>query len=128
MPETAKVPRPFTMHWGSGLITEEARVAGEYHVPAIQLMEYSEGEAIGSWSIRFCSFNHRGQFQRSPLMINEEDINAMRQAGLLNGTIRWLQTKPRKAQSGYPGGWGTPNVKDPVTSSPESWRVTSGAI
>jgi hypothetical protein len=68
------------MHWGSGLITEEARAAGEYHVPAIQLMEYSEGEATGSWSIRFCSFNHRGAFQRSPLMLNEDNLAAMREA------------------------------------------------
>ena len=80
MAESAKVPRPFKMHWGCGLIAEEARVSGEYHVPAIQLMEYSEGEATGSWSIRFCSFNHRGAFQRSPLMLNEDNLAAMREA------------------------------------------------
>jgi hypothetical protein len=80
MPETARVPRPFTMHWGSGVITEEARFSGEYHVPAIQLMEYTKGEAAGSWSIRFCSFSHRGAFQRSPLMLNDDDIGQMREA------------------------------------------------
>jgi hypothetical protein len=79
MPE-AKVPRPFTMHWGDGMITEEARFSGEHHVPAIQLMEYADGEAAGSWSIRFCSFNHRGAFQRSPLMLSEENIEGMREA------------------------------------------------
>jgi hypothetical protein len=80
MPDTPKVPRPFTMHWGSGMITEEARFTGEHHVPAIQLMEYTDGEAAGSWTVRFCSFNHRGAFQRSPLMLSEENVEAMRAA------------------------------------------------
>ncbi len=86
MVERANVPRPFTMHWGSGLITEEARVRSEHHVPAIQLMEYTDGPAAGGWSIRFCSFSHRGAFQRSPLMMNEADIELMRDA---------LRTTPR---------------------------------
>ena len=64
------------------MITEEARFEGEHHVPAIQLMEYTDGEpgVAGSWSVRFCSFNHRGAFQRSPLMMNEENIESMRKA------------------------------------------------
>ncbi len=80
MADSAKVPRPFTMHWGSGVITEEARFSGEHHVPAIQLMEYTEGGAAGSWSIRFCSFTQRGSFQRSPLMLSEENVAEMRDA------------------------------------------------
>jgi len=80
MAETAKVPRPFTMHWGAGMITEEARFVGEHHVPAIQLMEYTDGDAAGSWTIRFCSFNHRGAFQRSPLILGEPEIEGMREA------------------------------------------------
>ena len=80
MAEQARIPRPFKMHWGSGVITEEARFAGEHHVPAIQLMEYTDGEAAGSWTVRFCSFNHRGAFQRSPLMLSEENVEAMREA------------------------------------------------
>ncbi len=79
MPERT-VPRPFTMHWGGGLITEEATFSGEWNEPAIQLMEYADGEAAGSWSIRFCSFTHRGQFQRSPLMLDEAGVAAMREA------------------------------------------------
>lgn len=75
-----KVPRPFTMHWGNGQIVEEATFSGEYHEPVIQLMEYTDGPAEGSWSIRFCSFNHNGQFQRSPLMMDEHGIEAMRDA------------------------------------------------
>ena len=75
-----RVPRPFNMHWGGGVISEEASFTGEWSEPAIQLLEYTDGEAAGAWTVRFCSFNHRGQFQRSPLMINESDIDAMRQA------------------------------------------------
>jgi hypothetical protein len=40
---------------------------------------FTDGEGAGSWSVRFCSFNHRGAFQRSPLM-GEENIEAMREA------------------------------------------------
>lgn len=88
MPDTPKVPRPFTMHWGSGMITEEARFSGEHHVPAIQLMEYADGESAGSWTIRFCSFNHRGAFQRSPLMLSEENVSAMREALMKTPRLR----------------------------------------
>ena len=74
------LPRPFTMHWGSGQITEEASTSGEYHEPAIQLLEYTEGEAAGSVSIRFCYYDHYGRFQRSPLMVGEEEIAGLREA------------------------------------------------
>jgi hypothetical protein len=77
---TRKVPRPFTMHWGSGVIAEEASFSAQWSEPAIQLMEYAEGEAAGGWSIRFCSFNHAGRFQRSPLMIGDDSIEGMRDA------------------------------------------------
>src|SRR5438067_13268941 len=40
-----KLPRPFSMHWGNGFITEEATYSGEYHEPTIQLLEYTEGPA-----------------------------------------------------------------------------------
>ena len=71
-------PKTFSMHWGSGVIAEEARFESEYHVPCIQLMEYTEGEAAGSMSVRFCTYSHRGSFQRSPLIVNEEDIAGLR--------------------------------------------------
>ena len=75
-----KLPRPFTMHWGSGFITEEASYTGEYHSPSIQLLEYTEGEAAGSKSIRFCYYGHDGRFQRSPLMISEAELDDLRRA------------------------------------------------
>ena len=80
MPEGRTLPRPFTMHWGSGQITEEAAYAGEWKESRIQLMEYTEGEAAGGWSIRFCYYSHDGRFQRSPLIVGEEDIEGLRAA------------------------------------------------
>ena len=75
-----KLPRPFEMHWGSGEIVEEATFVGEYHEPAIQLMVYTEGEGAGAYSVRFCSYNHRGSFQRSPLMLGQAEIDGLRKA------------------------------------------------
>jgi len=73
-----KLPRPFSMHWGTGQITEEASFPGEYHEPTIQLLEYTEGPAEGSVSIRFCYYSHDGRFQRSPLMLGEEELVGLR--------------------------------------------------
>ena len=77
---TRKLPRPFEMYWGRGEIVEEATCVGEYHEPTIQLMVYTEGEAAGGISVRFCTFNHAGRFQRSPLMMSEDDIDGLREA------------------------------------------------
>src|ERR1700736_4578515 len=74
MPEGRTLPRPFTMNWGSGQITEEAAHAGEWKESRIQLMEYTDGEAAGGWSIRFCYYSHDGRFQRGPLMMDEPDV------------------------------------------------------
>jgi hypothetical protein len=77
---TRKIPRPFSMHWGSGPIIEEAGFDGDHTATAIQLMRFDNGEAAGSQSIRFCHFSHRGQLQRSPLIISEDKTNALREA------------------------------------------------
>ena len=53
---------------------------GEYHVPTLQLMRYTDGHAAGSVSVRFCQYNHRGGFRRSPLMMGEEEVEMMREA------------------------------------------------
>jgi len=74
-----KIPRPFAMHWGNGQIVEEASFGGEHTQPAIQLMRFDDGDAAGSLSIRFCHFNHRGQFQRSPMILGETEIDALRE-------------------------------------------------
>ena len=80
MASARKVPRPFEMYWGSGEIVEEASFEGEHHEPVIQLMEYTEGEAAGNISIRFCTYGHNGRFSRSPLMVGEADIEGLREA------------------------------------------------
>ena len=75
-----KLPRPFEMHWGSGQIVEEASFAGPHHEPAIQLLEYTDGEAAGTQSVRFCFYDHRGRFQRGALMVDDECIAGLRKA------------------------------------------------
>jgi hypothetical protein len=67
-------PRPFELHWGRGVIAEEATFAGEHHEPSIQLLEFEDG----SLSVRFCYYDHAGRFQRSPLIVGKEDMNGMR--------------------------------------------------
>lgn len=74
------LPRPFSYHWGSGRIVEEASYAGRHHEPAIQLLEYDEGEAAGSWSLRFCFYNKERRFQRSPLVVSEDELEGLRAA------------------------------------------------
>ncbi|HXF51047.1 MAG TPA: hypothetical protein VNM43_05140 [Dehalococcoidia bacterium] len=73
-------PRPFTLHWGSGHIAEEASYTGPYHVPCIQLLESTEGEAAGSVAVRFCFYDHAGRFQRNPLVVDEQAIEGLRKA------------------------------------------------
>jgi hypothetical protein len=80
MPKERVLPRPFTMHWGSGQIVEEASVEGEYHTPAIQLMRYDDGEAAGHYAIRFAGYSPRGAFQRSPLIIDDAMVEELRAA------------------------------------------------
>jgi hypothetical protein len=92
MPETreVRVPRPFKMHWGSGQIVEEARFEGRHTCPAIQLMRYEDGEAAGSFSLRFCHFSHEGSFQRSPMMLSEAEVDDLRDAVARTPEIRRL--------------------------------------
>ena len=76
----AKKQRTFDLHWGSGVIAEEVRHQSEHHVPAIQLLEFTEGPAAGTFSVRFCDYDHRGRFQRHPLIVSETDLAALRAA------------------------------------------------
>jgi hypothetical protein len=73
-------PKTFSLHWGTGVIAEEAQIATAHHRPTIQLLEFTDGAAKGSLEIRFCFYDHRGRFQRSPLIIDEGDLPALRQA------------------------------------------------
>jgi hypothetical protein len=80
--KTRTVPRPFDLHWGSGVIAEEATYAGEHHEPSLQLLEFEDG----SLSIRFCYYDHAGRFQRSPLVVGNAEIDGLGEA--LKGTPR----------------------------------------
>ena len=80
------VPRGFNLHWGGGAIVEEASAQTQHHEPCIQLLEFEDG----SRSLRFCYYNHDGRFQRSPLIVSEDAIEALREAVKANPSIRDL--------------------------------------
>ncbi len=48
-----------------------------YHQPAIQLLEFREGDAAGALQIRFCYYDHQGRLHRSPLIVDEENLAAL---------------------------------------------------
>jgi len=61
------------MPWGKGEIVEEATAIGEWGEPSIQLLRYEDG----SESIRFCQYDHRGRFRRSPMMVDGKLLRAL---------------------------------------------------
>ena len=78
----AKPPKPktFNLHWGSGIVEEEATIETQYHKPSIQLLKFTDGEAAGTYQIRFCFYNHQGRFQRAPMILGEADLGDLRKA------------------------------------------------
>ena len=78
MPKEDK--KTFSLHWGSGVIEEEAQIATPYHRPTLQLLKFEEGEAAGTYSVRFCHYDHQGRFQRAPLIIGANDVRALKKA------------------------------------------------
>ena len=72
--------KSFSYHWGSGIVAEEAQIETPHHLPTIQLLEFTEGPAAGEKSIRFCQYNLKGRFIRSPLLISADDLGEMRKA------------------------------------------------
>jgi hypothetical protein len=87
--ERVKTARSFALHWGKGIIEEEVQITSAHHRPTIQLLKFTEGPAAGTREIRFCYYDHRGRFQRSPLIIDASDIPALRKA---------LRSAPRLAK------------------------------
>jgi hypothetical protein len=77
------------MPWGKGEIVEEATAVGEYHEPAIQLLRYEDG----SLSVRFCHYDHRGRFQRSPLLVSDDTIKGLRRSLSKTPRLRALLKK-----------------------------------
>ncbi len=68
--------RRFSLHWGGGVVAEEARIAGGHHDPALQLLRFDDG----AMQVRFCYYDKRGRFQRSPLILGDDDIALLREA------------------------------------------------
>jgi hypothetical protein len=93
MKRERKLPRTFEMPWGSGEIVEEASAECEHHEPTIQLLEYTDAEHDGALAIRFCSYSLDGRFQRSPLMVGQDDIPALRAALARTPRLRKLLRK-----------------------------------
>ena len=72
--------KTFSLHWGSGVIEEEVQIATPYHLPTIQLLKFTAGAASGSRAVRFCHYDSGGRFRRSPLIIDERDVEALSKA------------------------------------------------
>jgi hypothetical protein len=75
-----RAEKTFELHWGSGIIEEEVQIATPYHVPTLQLLEFTAGPATGRRAIRFCHYDTHGRFQRSPLIVDEKDIETLAKA------------------------------------------------
>src|SRR5262245_53084045 len=78
--------KTFSLHWGSGVVEEEAQIEAPYHQPTIQLLKVTGGQAKGSYEIPLCTFDPSGRFQRMPLIIDGRDLPALRRA--LRGTAK----------------------------------------
>jgi hypothetical protein len=76
--------KTFSLHWGSGVVEEEAQIETAYHRPTIQLLKFTGGKAKGTYEIRFCTYDHSGRFQRMPLIVDERDLAPLRER--LKGT------------------------------------------
>lgn len=73
-----RVPRAFSLPWGSGQIVEEAGIDGGLHAPALQLLAYELGEKKGQQAIRFSAYSPEGEMEDRALIINEREFEAMR--------------------------------------------------
>jgi hypothetical protein len=78
MPRTMAKQKRFSLHWGSGVVSEEVQIITPYHLPTIQLLTFMDGAAAGSEEIRFCVYDHRGRFQRMPCIIDANDLPRLR--------------------------------------------------
>ncbi len=85
--------KTFSLHWGSGVVEEEAQIVTPYHCPTIQLLKFTEGQAKGGYEIRFCTYDHSGRFQRMPLIIDERDLAPLRKVLKATPKLRKLLTK-----------------------------------
>ena len=73
-----RVPRAFSLPWGSGLVLEEAAIAGGLHAPSLQLLHYELGERKGQTAIRFVAYDAEGHLEQRPLIVNEREVARLR--------------------------------------------------
>ena len=78
MPER-RIPRAFTLPWGSGQIIEEAAIEGGLHAPSLQLLRYELGDRKGQTAVRFAAYDSEGHLEQRPLIINEREVDGLRQ-------------------------------------------------
>ena len=81
-----KLPRPFKMPWGKGDIVKEAGFSSEHHEPTVQLMKFKDGNYV----VRFAHYNHKGAFQRSPLMISAKELKNIKKSLQQASTLKKL--------------------------------------
>ncbi len=62
------LPRPFSFHFGKGMVIDEVSIHTPYHEPTIQLLQFDSGEK----TLRFCVY-HGKTFSRVPLLIDVKD-------------------------------------------------------
>ena len=77
MPER-RIPRAFTLPWGSGQVVEEAAIEGGLHAPSLQLLHYELGDRKGESAIRFVAYDEHGHLEQRPLIVNEREVSALR--------------------------------------------------
>jgi hypothetical protein len=73
-----RVPRAFSLPWGSGQVLEEAAIEGGLHAPTLQLLNYERGEKKGQQAIRFAAYSPDGEMEDLPLIVNEREFDALR--------------------------------------------------
>ena len=76
MPEH-RIPRAFTLPWGSGLVIEEAAIEGGLHAPSLQLLRYELGIRKGQTAVRFAAYDSEGHLEQRPLIINEREVDSL---------------------------------------------------
>ena len=72
--------KAFKLPWGSGVVEEEVQIEAKYHMPTVQLLRFTEGQAKGTLEVRFCHYDHEGRFQRSPLIVDAHDLPGLGRA------------------------------------------------
>ena len=98
--------KTFKLPWGSGVVEEEVQIEAKYHMPTVQLLRFTEGQAKGTLEVRFCHYDHEGRFQRSPLIIDAHDLpglgRALREAPKLLVLLSRMITPGIDRSSGKP--------------------------